>query len=218
MEPQVAKPPMGALAEALSKAQGQIEDAKRDSQNPFFKSSYADLASVWAACRKALAVNGLAVIQTTEFDEARIVLRTTLLHTSGERMESLLPVQPVRQIKDGGWVDAEKDPQAMGSAITYARRYSLAAIVGVAPAGDDDDGEGATGRGASAKEHAPAPAGPAPKIDPCPKCSNFRSVIVSKFQAGQLVCYKANGGCGHKWFPGGPQTEPGAAEAAEMFK
>jgi hypothetical protein len=126
---------IGALAAALSKAQADITGALKDSSNPFFKSKYADLASCWDACRKQLAANNLAVIQTVsvnwERDES--VLVTTLAHSSGEWVRSELPIRA----KDGS-------PQAQGSAITYARRYALAAIVGLAQI--DDDAEAAQGR------------------------------------------------------------------------
>jgi hypothetical protein len=127
---------IGALAAALSKAQADITGALKDSSNPFFKSKYADLASCWDACRKQLAANNLAVIQTVsvnwERDES--VLVTTLAHSSGEWVRSELPIRA----KDAS-------PQAQGSAITYARRYALAAIVGLAQI--DDDAEAAQGRG-----------------------------------------------------------------------
>ena len=127
---------IGALAAALSKAQADITGALKDSSNPFFKSKYADLASCWDACRKQLAANNLAVIQTVyvnwERDES--VLRTTLAHSSGEWIQSDVPIRA----KDGS-------PQAHGSAITYARRYALTAIVGLAQI--DDDAEAAQGRG-----------------------------------------------------------------------
>lgn len=122
------------LAAALSKAQSQIVGALKDSKNPFFKSNYADLASCWDACRKQLSDNGLAVIQTTDFDPSGIVfVITRLTHSSGQWIEGRLPVKA----KDDG-------PQAQGSGITYARRYALAAIVGLAQI--DDDAEAATGR------------------------------------------------------------------------
>lgn len=133
------------LALALATAQGDVEDALRDAENPFFRTTYADLASVWRACRKALAANNLAVIQTTEHTTEGLVLRTTLAHKSGEWIGGLYPIHPMRQTKEDGWIPAD-DPQSTGSAITYARRYALAAIVGVAPAGDDDDAESAMRR------------------------------------------------------------------------
>ena len=125
---------IAALAAALSKAQADITGALKDSSNPFFKSKYADLASCWDACRKQLAANNLAVIQTTEVTEGGTVLVTTLAHSSGEWMRGTLPVVT----KDNG-------PQAQGSGITYARRYALAAIVGLAQI--DDDAEAAQARG-----------------------------------------------------------------------
>lgn len=121
------------LATALSKAQGQITGALKDSSNPFFKSKYADLASCWDACRKQLAENGLSVIQTTDVQDGMVVVRTTLAHASGQWISGVLPVKT----KDDG-------PQAQGSGITYARRYALAAIVGLAQI--DDDGEAAQAR------------------------------------------------------------------------
>jgi len=121
------------LATALAKAQGEITGALKDSANPFFKSKYADLASCWDACRAALSKNGLAVTQFPTTDPTGTYLVTSLLHSSGQWMRSSLVVEP----KDG-------TPQAMGSALTYARRYALTAIVGVAQV--DDDGNAASGR------------------------------------------------------------------------
>jgi hypothetical protein len=125
---------IGALAAALSKAQADITGALKDSSNPFFKSKYADLASCWDACRKQLAANGLSVIQTTEWNPNGVMLMTTLAHTSGEWIRGELPIRA-----------KDESPQAQGSAITYARRYALTAIVGLAQI--DDDAEAAQGRG-----------------------------------------------------------------------
>jgi len=126
---------IGALAAALSKAQADITGALKDSQNPFFKSKYADLASCWDACRKQLVANNLAVIQTVyvHWDSGQTMLSTTLAHSSGEWIRSDLPV-----------LAKDVSPQAQGSGITYARRYALAAIVGLAQI--DDDAEAAQGR------------------------------------------------------------------------
>ena len=139
---EVAK--LSKLTEALSKAQSIIQGALKDSENPFFKSSYADLASTWEACRKPLTDNGLAIIQITKMIEGKLYLETILSHVSGELISGIYPINPMRQEKEKGWFVSE-DPQSLGSALTYARRYALAAIVGVAP--EDDDGEGAMGRG-----------------------------------------------------------------------
>lgn len=120
---------IGKLIEALSKAQGVMEEAKKDSKNPYFKSAYADLGSMWNACRKPLSDNGLAIVQTVDQIEGKPCLVTLLGHTSGEWIKSILPL-PI----------AKMDPQAIGSAITYCRRYALGAIVGIS-ATEDDDGE-----------------------------------------------------------------------------
>lgn len=137
------------LAEALSKAQGMIKGAVRDSTNPYFHATYADLASVWEACRIPLTTNGLSIIQTTDIIEGKMILITTLLHNSGEYVSGRYPIIPMRQKKDEGWSPAE-DPQGLGSAITYARRYAMSAIIGIAP--EDDDGETAMGRGKEEKK------------------------------------------------------------------
>lgn len=127
-------PEINELAAALAQAQGVMEGAKKDSDNPFFKSKYADLASTWEACRVALSTFGLSVVQAPEdCDGNGIRVTTTLLHSSGQWMESTYTV-PV----------SKDDAQGHGSAITYARRYALAAMVGVAP--EDDDGNGAVDR------------------------------------------------------------------------
>lgn len=129
------------LGLALSKAQAKIKTADKDANNPHFGSQYADLASVWTACREALTSEGLSVVQLPCGDGDRVGLTTTLLHASGQWMASTIFVSPER-----------KGPQAVGSVITYLRRYALAAAVGVAP--DDDDGNAAEPE----RAHAPAPA------------------------------------------------------------
>ena len=123
------------LSTALSKAQGLIEGAKKDAANPFFKSKYADLASVWDACRAALASNGLAVIQSPAAEGTRVSVDTLLTHSSGQWVAGTVSVTA-----------KEDSPQAIGSAITYLRRYALQSFVGVAP--EDDDANAA-----SAKSH-----------------------------------------------------------------
>lgn len=123
------------LADALAKAQKVIKSAAKDATNPHFKSKYADLPAVWDACREPLTTNGLSVTQTTRvLDNGTMSLVTTLLHTSGEWVEGDYLLNPVKT-----------DPQGFGSAMTYARRYALMAIAGIAP--DEDDGESAQGRG-----------------------------------------------------------------------
>jgi ERF superfamily len=116
------------ISGALAKAQGQLNPAVKDSSNPHFKSKYADLASVWEACRKALSDNGLAVTQIPHYEGDKQFLVTLLTHSSGQWIKSLmaLPLQ-----KPG--------PQELGSCLSYCRRYALASLVGVYQ--DDDDAE-----------------------------------------------------------------------------
>lgn len=123
------------LAAALAKAQGQIEGAKKSSSNPFFKSKYADLAECWNTCREALTANGISVIQMPEEinENGRLNITTMLAHSSGQYISSTLTMTVTKL-----------DPQAIGSAITYGRRYALAAMVGLAQ--EDDDGEKAMAR------------------------------------------------------------------------
>jgi hypothetical protein len=125
---------IGALAAALAKAQASITGAVKDSANPFFKSKYADLESVWSACRKPLTDNGLSVIQTTQPTKHGTMLVTTLAHSSGEWIRGYMPI-----------LTKDATAQSQGSGISYARRYALAALVGVYQT--DDDAEAAQGRG-----------------------------------------------------------------------
>lgn len=141
------------LAAALSKAQGEIKAAIKDSTNPHFKSKYADLSSVWEACRAQLSKNGLSVTQGFNYSNGQTLIVTTLLHSSGQWIRSVLPVEP-----------QQKTPQGLGSAITYMRRYALAALVGVAP-DEDDDGNAASER----PQGANAPTNSAPAREAAPK-------------------------------------------------
>ena len=123
---------IASLAKALSIVQGKLTYAVKDSANPFFKSKYADLESVWDACRSLLAENGLCVMQFPgEFIDGCMSLTTILAHSSGEWIKQTMEV-PV----------TKPDAQGAGSAITYMRRYALAAVVGVVQA--DDDGNAAS--------------------------------------------------------------------------
>lgn len=129
-------PSIAQLATALAKAQGEIKPAAKDSENPHFRSKYADLAAVWEVARDPLSRNGLAVMQyPTESTTGRVALTTMLAHSSGEWIATTIST---RLVKD--------DPQGIGSAITYLRRYAFAAIVGVV-ADEDDDGNAAAGHG-----------------------------------------------------------------------
>ncbi len=155
---------LNELAAALSKAQGAFENAKKDSDNPFFKSKYADLASCIDAARGPLAANGLAVMQAPELLASGLVCMTTrLLHSSGQWTESELAAVP----KDSG-------PQSIGSVITYLRRYALCAMLGLAAEDDDANaGQGVTqekvtrnARGWAKNDIKPANGQPAPTTAP----------------------------------------------------
>ena len=134
MENQLQSEQTNDLVSALVKASAEIKTAKKDAENPFFKSRYSDLPSIVEACKSALLKNNLVVTQSTTLVNGVTALVTTLHHTSGQWIRGYYPVTAVKA-----------DPQAMGSAITYARRYALSAIVGVVSE-DDDDGESAMGR------------------------------------------------------------------------
>lgn len=138
------------LADALSKAQAEMKGAIKDSNNPFFSSKYADLSSVWDACRGPLTKHGLSVVQTFDVAPDGIIIETTLCHASGEWISGKMFLNPTK-----------KDPQGIGSAATYGRRYGLAAMVGICP--EDDDGNGASAVEPPKKEATPPPA-PKPKI------------------------------------------------------
>lgn len=123
---------------ALAKAQAEIKNAKKSSDNPFFKSKYADLAEITETCRGPLTANAICVVQGTVSRDSKVGVRTMLGHSSGQWMACTALATP----KDNG-------PQSYGSVVTYLRRYSLASMTGVAT--EDDDGERAEGRDKSAK-------------------------------------------------------------------
>lgn len=117
------------LAAALAKAQGSLMGAKKNCTNPFHKSKYADLASVIQAAAPALQENELSVVQLTEMHDGRPVLRTTLMHSSGQYISGVNPLYMPKG-----------DMQSLGAAMTYARRYAYSAMIGVV-SDVDDDGE-----------------------------------------------------------------------------
>jgi hypothetical protein len=115
------------LATALAKAQGQMVTAKKDKDNPFFKSKYADLAAIIDVVREPLATHGLAIVQGIETDATEVIVTTMLTHSSGQWITSSLNLRPTKN-----------DPQGVASAATYGRRIGLQALVGVAADVDDD--------------------------------------------------------------------------------
>lgn len=122
------------IAAALAKAQAEMGPALKESTNPAFRSKYADLGNVMAACLPALNKHGIAVIQPFHSDElGGRFIKTVLLHASGETLECAVPL-----------LLSKNDMQGLGSAITYARRYGLMAMAGIAP--EDDDGNAAVAK------------------------------------------------------------------------
>lgn len=131
------------LAAALSKTQGAIKTAVKAKENPFFKSRYADLPSIMAVCRDALTSNGLAVTQVSDFEGPEMWLDTMLIHSSGQWIAGRYPIRPVKN-----------DPQGLGSAQSYARRYALMAMIGIVADDDsEDDGNLASGHKANGNGH-----------------------------------------------------------------
>ena len=118
----------------LLKAQKEIEAVGKDGNNPFFNSDYTSLNSTIHACKKALNDNNILVLQPIQSSENGVYVCTTLIHTSGEKLESKMAIREAKS----------NDPQAQGSAITYARRYALQAMMFIPS--EDDDAESAMKR------------------------------------------------------------------------
>ena len=136
------------LSTALAAAQGALKNPPKNKVNPHFKSRYVDLSDGLDAIRECLSKNGLAFIQGTSISDSMIVLNTRITHKSGQWLESDYPVGGLGR------------PQEMGSAMTYARRYALFSLVGVA--GEDDD----DGNAAQATEAAPVKGKAAKQMEP----------------------------------------------------
>ena len=176
-----APPAAQTLAEALAAAQLEITDPAKDAVNPHFRSRYADLATVLKTVRPTLARHGLALTQTTQVDEQGRLLLVTRLHWGNEELVGYYPIQPVKA-----------DPQGYGSALTYARRYTIQAIVGVA-ADDDDDGNAASA----------APSKPAHdelaevigKVKACNSLDDLKALKAdcARLGAAAVAAYKARG-------------------------
>lgn len=123
---------MKQIASALVKAQREFGPALKTSRNPHFKSKYADLSAVVEAVIDGLNNNGIALIQQTHECESGVIVETLLIHESGEQISGGRLHVPA----------SKQDAQGYGSALTYARRYSLMATTGIAP--EDDDGNAAS--------------------------------------------------------------------------
>lgn len=122
------------LATALIKAQAEFRTVPQSGNNPFHKSKYSTLKDCWDTARPVLAKHGLCVLQFPDvMGDGNYVLKTVVMHESGESMEGYQPV-----------LSAKQDAQSMGSALTYARRYGLCAALGLVSGDEDDDGNAAS--------------------------------------------------------------------------
>ena len=137
-----------ALYVALAKAQGEFETATKNQKNPFFNSKYLTLGGVIEVIRKPFAKNGLSFLQfptvKKEDNSTTVIIKTVIAHESGETIENELSLP----VTTGGRIS---DAQAIGSAITYARRYALQSLVGIS-ADEDDDGNSACGKTVEPKQ------------------------------------------------------------------
>ena len=140
------------LAKALSACQGDLANPPKNAQNPHFRNTYADLASIRDTIRVPLSKHGLSVVQATEFVDGRVIVETMLMHVSGEYISTSLAM-PV----------AKHDAQAIGSASTYGRRYALQSLLCIAGE-EEDDGNTAS---------APSPVRPAAPVGK-PACPQDR--------------------------------------------
>lgn len=145
---------MKELAKALAKVQAEIGAAAKSSTNPHFKSKYADLSEVWGAWQVIGPKHGLSIVQAVKLlQDGQQALVTTLLHESGESVTSEMLLTPTKN-----------DMQGIGSAITYARRYCMAALVGIVQ--DDDDGNAASEGAPRANSNGQRTAAPRQAEDP----------------------------------------------------
>lgn len=158
---------MKQIAQALVKSQKQFGPALKTSSNPHFKSRYADLAACVEAVVDALNDNGIALIQQTHECDDGVIVETVFVHESGETYSAGKLHVPA----------AKQDPQGYGSALTYARRYSLMAACGIAP--EDDDGNAAT----------------RPTIDPAPYIAQFvKAETIDQLKTIYAAAYKQHQG------------------------
>lgn len=197
------------LATALAAAQGEFTNPERNRDvkvtmkaGGSYTFAYATFDAIIEMVRPPLAKHGLMITQPCSLVEHCAIVTTRLAHKSGQWIED-----------DISWGILENDgPQQLGSILTYLKRYSLVGMLGIASE-EDDDGNAASGNQAESKPRAKLPA--------CPKCGESKGVIVGKEEyGGGLVCFKAKGGCGHKWHPESdlPEVTPENGKAAKPAK
>lgn len=171
------------LTKALVKAQGQIMIARESAKNPYFKSEYSTLKDIWDACREPLTANGLAVVQTLDGGEGEVVVITTMMHESGQWIRGRIPFKP-----------AKIDSQALGSLVTYLKRYSLSAITGVVSSFEDDDGEGSMDRDKKETQESPSKNGNGSEAK--------KPYVISEAQRKRFYAISQE----HKWADGDVKT------------
>lgn len=159
------------ISEALATAQGEFKPVEKNKTNPHFKNTYADLSSVIEATRDALHKNGLFITQSPEFKDGRIEVVTRVLHKSGQWLESTVSLKPTQD-----------NPQQIGSAITYARRYGRAAILDLAADEDDDANEASKPNVGFKSTLRPSPTLPTPKQAEFTLPKESRNVIIQLFK------------------------------------
>jgi len=163
------------LLPALFKAKQEFTAVSKSADNPFFKSKYADLSSVWNACKKPLTDNGLCIVQQLGGDVDQVTMTTILMHSSGQWIKSTAKAIP-----------AKKDAQSIGSTATYLRRYGLSALVGICT--EDDDGNAAS-HAPSRSQYVQSP----PMItDDQKEIQDWRAHVVRTFQQESSPFYKNN--------------------------
>lgn len=147
---------------AVLAVQSKATHVQKGTDNPFFKSKYADLSDIWGAIKDLMAENNLIVTHSMSQNEAKEYLTTRIYHVSGQYLESVCPINPVKN-----------DPQAYGSAVTYMRRYSLSALLGIVT-DLDDDGNDASGRTSEQKPQVK-------KQEPKPQQQKILPMTMSEF-------------------------------------
>lgn len=162
------------VSAALAGAFADLHNVAADAVNPHFRSRYTSLPALLDAVRPVLAKHGLAVVQMPISEEGRVGVETLLLHASGQYLSSRVTVTPQKA-----------DPQGAGSAITYCRRYALAACLGI---GQDDDDGNAASRAPAAKAAPP----PARKAEPAPASERPQNGTISEAQGKRLWAIAAS--------------------------
>ena len=165
---------IAALAKALAAAQGDMENPTKNAVNPHFKNKYADLAELTRATRPVLASHGLAISQWLGYEDGKVTVETILMHESGEWISNLATTPAPKQ-----------DPQGVGSAQTYLRRYSWAAVCGVAQ--EDDDANGAHAAPRRQAEPVPSAAELLDRINQTNDLDGLRRIWQSAKRHGLLV-------------------------------